>query len=66
MWRKIKAVTFSGLWSDWSGDPVGPGDQNDDASSCVTDPKCSDVSQRTMVLLLGVWLALCPALVKQT
>lgn len=68
--EKKKAVTFSCLWADWSGDPVGSGDkhqlQNDDASSCVTDPKCRDVSQRTMVLLLGVWLCLCPALVKQT
>lgn len=69
-WKKKKAVTFSCLWADWSGDPVRSGDkhqlQNDDASSCVTDPKCRGVSQRTMVLLLGGRLCLCPALVKQT
>lgn len=49
--------TFSCLLADWSGDPVRSEDkhqlQNDDASSCVTDPKCRGVSQRTMVPLLG-------------
>ncbi|TNN42186.1 hypothetical protein EYF80_047648 [Liparis tanakae] len=56
--------------TDCSGDPVGSADkrplQNDDASSCVTDPKCRGASQRTMAPLLGGRLGLCPALVKQT
>lgn len=65
-----KSVTFSCYCADWSGDQVRSRDkcqlQNDDASSCVTDPKCCGASQRTMILLLGGWLCLCPPLVKQT
>lgn len=55
--KKPFLSTFSCLLADWSGDPVRSEDkhqlQNDDASSCVTDPKCRGVSQRTMVPLLG-------------
>lgn len=68
--KRGKAVTFSCLCADCSGDLVKSGDkrqlQNDDASSRVTDPKCGGASQRTMVLLLEGWLCLCLLLVKQT